>query len=833
MGRKKEVLTLPSIWNVSYRRNPFFTGREDVLKTLHTTLTEGKTATLTQPQAISGLGGIGKTQVAIEYAYRYGNEYRAVLWVKADSREALVSDFVSIADPLDLPEKNEQDQNRVVNAVKRWLQNYVDWLLILDNVEELEIIDEFVPPAVKGHILLTTRAQATGTVNSIGILEMETEEGALFLLRRSKVIKPDAMLEDASESDRAQAREISETVDGLPLALDQAAAYIEETRCGLTRYLELYWARRADLLKRRGTFAKDHPESVTTTFSLSFEKVEKANPAAADLLRLCAFLHPDDIPEEIFTEDPSDLGLVRQPIAIDPLILDEAIGELLKYSLVRRDFDAKMLSVHRLVQAVMKDGMDEATQRVWAERTVQILAYTLPDVEQFSTWQRWQRYLIHALVCTILIRLWKVFSIEASHLVNQVGYYIQQAYARYKEAESLYTLGLTIDLQIFGSEHPVLATDFNNLAEVYRALGKYAEAESLYQLALNICIQNFGNNHPKAANSLNNLGVLYDELAKYDQAESFLRRALAIRKQTLKPDHIDIANSLNNLAEVYREQGKYDQAEPLYLESLTILKKTLGTTHPDVATTLNNMAELYNMQKMYDRAEQLHLESLAIAEQTLESKHPDIAGSFNNLAGLYVDEGRYDEAEPLLQKALLTYRQILGEEHPSVARTLHNLGWLYYTQGKHNQAETLYLQAKAIYEQNPVIEYPDMALNLYHLAMLYFSLGKYDQAKPLHLQLQSILERILGPEHPDLAQNLHNTAMVYFALGRYDQAEPLFQQALKIFENAVGPEHLHTATVLQNHARLLRKTNREVKAAELEAKAKIIRIKHTQKNLEQ
>jgi signal recognition particle GTPase len=144
VGRKREVLTFPSIWNVHHRRNPFFTGREDILKNLHTTLTEGKTATLTQPQAISGLGGIGKTQVAIEYAYWYGYEYRAVLWVKADSREALISDFVSIADPLDLPEKNEQDQNRAVNAVKRWLQKHGNWLLILDNVEDLEIIDEFV-----------------------------------------------------------------------------------------------------------------------------------------------------------------------------------------------------------------------------------------------------------------------------------------------------------------------------------------------------------------------------------------------------------------------------------------------------------------------------------------------------------------------------------------------------------------------------------------------------------------------------------------------------------------------------------------------------------------
>jgi len=824
------VSVVPSIWNVPHRRNPFFTGREDILKNLHNTLITGKTAALTQSQAISGLGGIGKTQTAVEYAYRYGSKYQAVLWAKADTREVLISEFVSIADLLDLPEKNEQDQNHVVSAVKRWLLNHPGWLLILDNVEDLEAIDEFVPAAPQGHVLLTTRAQATGTANCVDVLKMEAEEGALFLLRRSKNIKPDAMLEEVSASDRARAREISEAMDGLPLALDQAGAYIEETKCGLTRYLELYQERCADLLKRRGRFAKDHPEPVTTTFSLAFEKVEKANPAAAELLRLCAFLHHDDILEEIVTEGASELGPILQPVATDSIQLEETIAELLKYSLVRRDSDAKALSVHRLVQAVIKDEMDEETQRIWAECTVRTIAHIFPDTEQFSTWQRCKRYLMHALVCTELIRLWKMFFVAASYLVNQVGYYIQHAYAQYAEATSLYILALTIDMEILDSEHPKLALDFNNLAEAYRAQGKYVEAEPLYRLALDIYILNFGYNHPKVAITLNNLGVFYDEQAKYNQAESFHKQALAIRKQTLTQDDIDIATSLNNLAEVYREQAKYDQAEPLYIEALTTLKKTLGPTHPNVATTLNNLAELYNAQKMYDKAEQLHLESLAIAEQTLGPDHPDVAGSLNNLAGLYSDQGRYDEAEPLLQRALLIYRQTLGEEHFYVAQILHNLGWLYYSQSKHNQAETLYLQAQTVYEQNSEIEYPHMAQNLYHLALLYYSQGKYDKAEPLHIQLQTIEERILGPEHPYAARNLHNMAMIYFLQGRYDKAEQLFQRALEVFDNAAGPEHLHTATVLKNYANLLRKMNRETEAAELEARAKAMRTKHAKEN---
>ncbi len=272
---------LPSKWNVPYRRNVFFTGREDILARLYDTLAANKTAALTQPQAISGLGGIGKTQTALEYVYRYGNEYNAVLWAKADSRAVLVSAFVSIADLFHLPEKSEQDQNRVVNAVKRWLQTNKNWLLILDNVEDLTMVSDFIPPASNGHILLTTRAQATGTIaNNIEIEKMEPEEGALVLLHRAKLI------ETASEEDLIKAKEISQEMDGLPLALDQAGAFIEETGCSLLEYLELYQAERAFLLKDRGESDSDHPESVTVTFLLSFENIARANPVADAVIQM-------------------------------------------------------------------------------------------------------------------------------------------------------------------------------------------------------------------------------------------------------------------------------------------------------------------------------------------------------------------------------------------------------------------------------------------------------------------------------------------------------------------------------------------------------------------
>jgi hypothetical protein len=156
----------------------------------------------------------------------------------------------------------------------------------------------------------------------------------------------------------------------LPLALDQAGAYIEETGGGLLKYLNLYQTHATELLRRRGTLASDHPDPVAATWALSFEKIEQANPAAAELLRFCAFLRRDQIPEEVFSKGAPELGPVLERVGADAFVLDGAIVELLKYSLVRRDPNASTLEIHRLVQAVLKGGMDEATQRLWAERAV-------------------------------------------------------------------------------------------------------------------------------------------------------------------------------------------------------------------------------------------------------------------------------------------------------------------------------------------------------------------------------------------------------------------------------------------------------------------------------
>src|SRR5712691_12276287 len=288
-----------ALWNLPLPENLFFLGRNAVLEGLHDGFAKSKSAI--PKQALCGLPGIGKTHTALEYAYRIQEEYSAILWIQADTEEVLVNELVQLASVLHLSLNEERDQERIVQAVKEWFDSTPGWLLILDNVQDPEMIARKLPLAGRGHMLLTTQAQAIGTFASrIDVEKLTQEEGATFLLRRAKLIKPFGTLDTALPGDRTGAWDIVNVMGGLPLALDQAAAYIEETQCGVAGYLDHFTARRAELLQRRGRRASGHPASIAAIISLAFEKIVEDYPAAAELLRLCAFLHAEDIPLGIF-----------------------------------------------------------------------------------------------------------------------------------------------------------------------------------------------------------------------------------------------------------------------------------------------------------------------------------------------------------------------------------------------------------------------------------------------------------------------------------------------------------------------------------------------------
>jgi tetratricopeptide (TPR) repeat protein len=810
------------IWNVPYLHSPFFIGREALLAHLYDTLHNAKAAALTQ--AISGLGGIGKTQLAVEYAYLYRDKYHYILWTTATNYAILSADFVALAEALDLPEKDSQDQIITVNAVIHWLEINSHWLLIFDNADNLEIIRDFLPTAGKGHVIITTLSQATGAIaQPLEVTKLEPDDGAVLLLHRARIIPLDASLTDASDENQADARAIADLLDGLPLAIDQAGAYIEEMRCSLAVYRERYHTERATLLKERGRYFSVHPASVATTFSLSFQQVQKTNPAAADLLRFFAFLSPEAILMDILIAGASALGKPLRRIARNPQQLDRALSTLYSYSLVRHDAATNTLYVHRLVQAVLKDAMSTGTQHQWAERTVLAVNRVFPSVGA-ETWQRCRQLIPQATVCMTLIDQWHMSFAEATRLLNQAGIYLRE-HAQYSEAESFLQQALAIRERVLGANHPDTAQSLNNLAALYKNQGKYEQAEPLLQQALTIHERVLGANHPDTALSLNNLAALYSDQGKYEQAEPLYQRALAICEKVLGAEHPNTANSLNNLAHLYSDQGKYEQVEPLYQRALAIREKVLGPEHPDTASSLNNLAMFYYSQGKYEQAEPLLQQALTIREKVLGPEHPDLANSLNNLATLYKAQGKHEQAEPLLQQALTIKEQARGPEDSDTATTLYALASLYQAQGKYEQAEPLYQRALAIDEKAFGPEHPEVATDLQALALLYRDQGKYEQAELLFNRAIAIDEKTLGQEHPDLARALSNLALLYWKQDKYEQAEPLLQRALAICDRVLGADHPYTALSLNNLAAFYSDQGKYEQAEPLYQRALAIREK--------
>ncbi len=773
----------PSFWNVPYSRNLFFTGREDILMRLRKAfLHKQQPIAIAQPQVISGLGGIGKTQTAVEYAYRYREHYEAVLWVRADSAELLNSDFLLIAALLNLPQRHEHEQELVVKAVLRWFNAHERWLLILDNADRLETVSTYIPMAGKGHVLLTTRVHSTGTIaQRIELDTMEVEEGIFFLLRRSGLLPgTTSSLEAVPEVLRNPAQAIVEAVDGLPLALDQAGAYIEETGCSLSDYLTFYQSRRNRLLHMRGENVTGHPEPVATTWSLSFEKVERANPAAADLLRLCAFLHPDEISEAMIVEEPSALGSVLQPVAADAFELNEAIGELRKYSLVKRDPEKKILNVHRLVQAVLKESMGKETHRVWAERVVRLVSRVFSDPRhwQLEDWSRYQAYMPHVYDCLDLIEQDRMLSAEAAQLLLRAGsYHIEQAH--YREADRLTQQALTIYEQLFGSDHPEVAHSLEQLAWIYvmQRAGKAKQAESLYQRAIAFYEQAFGPNHPSTAECYNDLAILYGSQGKYEQAEQLHQHGLALREQIFGPDHSQVAESLHNLAINFFYQGKYEQAEQLLQRALMICKAS---------------GEL-------------------------------LEGADLGWLGLvYQEQSEYQQAEACLQQGLSIMKQVFSEDHVWTQQIMLWLGGLYREQGKYEQAESLLRQILDIQEQNFALPTVHERSVLKELAVLYYQQGKAEQAEPLlkrafaDLQLELDIHLRAQETWPaffsEVVECLNTLALLYLDQGKDKEAEQYHQRAFVLMQQGWSSDDML-------------KTKRERESRVFETRAHAIRTK--------
>ncbi len=649
--------------------NRFFTGREAYLKELRKLLEKHRIV------ALHGLAGIGKTQIALAYAHRfYPDVYPTALWVNAADTAILDADFASLAETLRLPEKDEQELEPRIKAVRTWLEEHTKWLLVMDNADELPIVKPFLLSKPRGYIVLTTRWQFPGEfARPLPVEAMETNEGVRFLWRRARPVQDEAEIDvDAAPPDiHKPIRQLVQELGGHAIALEQAGAYIQQTGTSFADYLEMYEENRRSLLSQYGALKDEHNKhrlTVAATFKGSLARARDLSSLAEDILHFCTFLQPDAIPEELFQYDES----FKQ----DTMAFKGGMEALLRYSLMKLNTQEQTFSLHRLVQAVLIDDMASDLQKQWRKGVVQVLMAAFAEGDFDKEWERCERLLPHVFTCAA----WAQPELDslrgASLLFLQASLYLYVR-GRFSEAEQLCIRALSILENLPGTDDSFANMGRGLLSYLYTRLGKNELAEPLRQRVFASIEKDLGTIDVEDVDSITGWTQIYISQGKYEDAEGLLLQALSIKEQQFDAEY----SILTQLEAVYMLQGKIEQVEPLSQQVIAISEKHFGPIHPITARALPMLAVVYHAQGKYEQAELLYRRALSIWDDHLKVEHPDITIPLLGLARLLQDQGKREQAEAMYQRTLRIQEQQIGTSNPDTQATrreyvdfLHSIG---------------------------------------------------------------------------------------------------------------------------------------------------------------
>ena len=568
---------------------------------------------------------------------------------------------------------------------------------------------------------------------------MASEDAVDFLFRSTGANESD-------ETEREAAAELAKELGYLPLALEEAGAFIAENQARVQDYLAAY--RRHNLNLLADVTPKNYHHSVATTWDMSFAEVEKISPAAVDLLRLSAFLSPDAIPFELIVKGSSECGPVLSEVLADatqdPLRLNKAIKPLSRYSLIHISPNSQSYSIHRLVQKVLKDRMDEDTRRRWARRTVRAVSRAFPGFfprsEQLGHWAFCGRLLPHAKSALALVEEFELQSEYALQLIDKLGFYSKNL-ARYEDAERLFRRSLRIKEKTLGSEHYLAAFSLVGLSQIDFARAQYAAAEEHLTRAIAIWETAGGPEHDEIVIGLQNLAVIYRIQGKYAEAEELLQRAINIRESSLEPESEPFAELFISLGSVYVAQRKYAEAETLFRRAL-VIQEALGPDQPTFSSALFNMARLYSEQRKYAAAETQYKRALAIREKLVGPDHHSVGQILYGMARFYGEQKKYGSAESHFTRALAIQEKTLGPEHHAVGTTLVHMANLYGEQKKYGLAESLYRRAIHLLEKNVGPEHSLVAEAFQGYSSLLRRSSRPSEAEEYASRARMILEKL-------------------------------------------------------------------------------------------
>ncbi|MET9411367.1 FxSxx-COOH system tetratricopeptide repeat protein [Streptomyces sp. NPDC002935] len=770
-----------------------FEGRDSALGALRELPSTG---TGIVSQTVRGMGGVGKSTLVLHHAHAcMAAGHGPVWWIDASSIAAITAGLASLAAAVN-PVHAALPLDDAADWAVAWLQGRTGWLLVFDNAEEPADLHPYLGRLSTGQILVTTRRDLPwrdlGTPLRLGTLEPEAAVRVLQEITGRQ-----------ADSDAAGLADLAEELGYLPLALQQAGAYLVQTRASTTSYLTRLRADPAGVLAAT-TPGDSQQRTIAQLWSVTFSAVQVEDRHAVELLRTLAYLAPDPLPRHVLT---TALPTIRD--------VDYVLGVLAAYSLIT--LTDLTVTVHRLVQTVLRCTTPAPAPRVqsrgiWrllrrprpliphhpSETALNLLHTSMPSgtPENVQSWPQWQELLPHVEAVNTHCHGTETISNLAA-LLGQTAFYLT-ARGQAAEALPLEERALVITEAALGPDHPDTALRLGNLARTFSALGRHAEALPLEERALAITKAALGPDQPETATCLGNLAGTFSDLGRHAEALPLEERALAITKATLGPDHPTTALRLGNLAGTFSALGRHTEALPLEERALAITEAALGPDHPTTALRLGNLASTFSALGRHTEALPLKERALAITEAALGPNHPDTALRLGNLARTFSALGRHTEALPLEERALAITKAALGPDHPETATCLGNLAGTFSDLGRHTEALPLEERALAITKATLGPDHPTTALRLGNLARTFSDLGRHTEALPLEERALAITKATLGPDHPDTATCLGNLAGTFSALGRHTEALPLEERALAITEATLGPDHPTTAIRLNN-----------------------------------
>jgi tetratricopeptide (TPR) repeat protein len=659
---------------VPYRRNPFFTGQAEILETIHEKLVSGAPADITSSYVIYGLGGVGKSQIAIEYSYRHRDEFDVIQWLRADDYETLLTSYsllyadASFRGLTGLNLGDETNLETIAKRVRLWFEECQDikWLLVIDNADKLErdspdassqqrqieTIGSLIPRGRSGHVLVTSRVgSAIGQLASQGeeLLVMDEDDAKKFLQECSKTGSDE--VEDAVAL-------VSE-LGRLPLAIEQAGGFIREARVSIAEYRRLYKAHRSDALREglSDTHRSEYyHETVSTTWNVSFNAIEQKDRLAATILRIAAFLDGKRIPKDLFYD--ADLTVDGNEETISEWKANNAFRTLMAYSLIRSIKGNDALEIHSLVQAVIRDDEKTDTRRCFIKST-ELVKRRFPWGSDLTTCRK---YLSQAQNSLSIAQDLQIENAVIRYILESVSEYLSLA-GQYQDSLVCLERSLRLCEREFGVNHINSANTIHNFGIIYRSQGKFTEALLWYERALTIFDREFGVNHINSAGTINNLGNIYQSQEKFTEAILWYERALTIYDREFGVNHINSANTIQNIGVIYDLQGKFTEALLWYEGALTIFNREFGVNHINSAGTIQNIGVIYDLQGKFTEAVSYCERALKIYDREFGVYHVNSASVLHNLGLVYKGLDDWMLAKSYFERATNLHRQCRGPEH--------------------------------------------------------------------------------------------------------------------------------------------------------------------------